>query len=100
MRLFIGFHALLALALAAVQRTWLEAIVVIGLSVLLSRLPAQRRPGSFFARAGGGIALQLFAALHVVSGAGPASSCVSLPTGGGDAGDLRRLEVSTGPLGC
>jgi hypothetical protein len=65
MRLFIGFHALLALALAAVQRTWLEAIVVIGLSVLLSRLPAQRRPGSFFARAGGGIALQLFAALRV-----------------------------------
>lgn|GEM_PF-2322364 len=65
MRLFLGFRALLALALAAVQRTWLEAIVVIGLSVLLFWLPAQRHPGSFFARAGGGIALQLFAALHV-----------------------------------
>lgn len=65
MRLFLGFHGLLALGLAAVQQTWLEAIVVIGLSVLLFWLPAQRYPGSFFARAGGGVALQLFAALHV-----------------------------------
>ena len=65
MRLFLGFHAVLALALAAVQHTWVEAIVMIALAVVIFWLPAQRKPGSFRARAGAGIALQLFAALHV-----------------------------------
>ncbi len=65
MRLFVGFHSVLALALAAVQQTWIEAIVMVSLSVVLFWLPAQRRPGSFLSRAGGGVALQLFAALHV-----------------------------------
>lgn len=65
MRLFVGFHSLLALALAVVQHTWIEAIAMVGLAVVLFWLPAQRRPGSFFCRAGGGVTLQLFAALHV-----------------------------------
>ena len=56
MRLFLGFHAVLALALAAVQHTWVEAIVMIALAVVIFWLPAQRKPGSFLARAGAGIA--------------------------------------------
>lgn len=65
MRLFVGFHSLLALALAPVGQTWIEAIVMVSLAVVIFWLPAQRKPGSFLARAGAGVALQLFAALHI-----------------------------------
>lgn len=65
MRLFVGFHSLLALALAPVGQTWIEAIVMVSLAVVIFWLPAQRKPGSFLARVGAGVALQLFAALHI-----------------------------------
>ncbi len=61
----VGFHSLLALALAPAAGTWREAAVAVAAAGGGFALLAWRRPGRLVTRAWAGLALQAFCALHI-----------------------------------
>lgn len=65
MTLFIGIHALLALALASQYGTWFSTLVLAGSAVAMFNLSRWLAPGTLLTRCIAGIALQMFVALHI-----------------------------------
>jgi len=65
LQLYIFGHLLLALLLAPVYGTWLAALAVGPVALLLFGLASKFAPGAYWTRCAAGLSLQIFVALHI-----------------------------------